>query len=122
MLRAQHGDEAIAEIEESDRIAIAEDVTVVALQAIGFDVRGLAQLNAAAEQAATAPWLKRFNENGVKVVRVFKMNGQWWRWREPTHEELENGVFFANADEYQRAQRGGYVPKDNQNDEEASWP
>ena len=89
----------------------------MALQAIGFDV-GLAKLNAAAEQAATAPWLKRFNENGVKIVRVFKMifKGQWHRrWREPTQEELESGVFFANADEYQRAQRGGYVPKDNQN-------
>ena len=47
----------------------------MARQAIGFDVGGLAKLNAAAEQAATAPWLKRFNENGVKVVRVFKMKG-----------------------------------------------
>jgi hypothetical protein len=43
-------------------------------------------------------------------------NGQWdGRWREPTPEKLESGVFFANADEYQRAQRGGYVPKDNHN-------
>ena len=81
----------------------------------------VAKLNAAAEpyeKAATAPWLKRFNEDGVEAVRVFKLigNGQWdGRWREPTQEELENGVFFADADEYQRAQRGGYVPKDNQN-------
>jgi hypothetical protein len=123
-LRAQHGDEAFAEVAElADGIKIADDIIVAARQEIGFDVGGLARLNEAAapfEKAATAPWLKKFTENGVEVVRRFKIVDNTvggGRWTPATPQELEDGVFFANAGEYERAQRGEFtfVPKENQN-------
>jgi hypothetical protein len=78
-LVTQHGEEAITELQELEAgIAIADDVVTVARQEVGFDCGGLAKLNEAAapfEKLVIAPWLKKFDENGVETVKVFKMIG-----------------------------------------------
>ena len=68
----------------------------------------------------TAPWLKKFVEGGVEVTKVFKIvdaSVGGGRWRVPTADELEQGIYYADGDEYQRAQRGEftYIPKESQN-------
>jgi hypothetical protein len=63
-LKAQHGEDEIAEVQKiEDAVRIAEDTVVVARQEVAFDVGGLAKFNEAAapyEKAATAPWLRKY--------------------------------------------------------------
>jgi hypothetical protein len=114
-LTAQHGAEAIAEIQELEAgIAIADDVVAVSREEIAQDVGGLAKFDAAAEpfeRAASAPWLRKALKDGAEVVQVFARFGQGkfdYTWREATPQVIEQGMFFPTAAEWQQA--GGAFP------------
>jgi hypothetical protein len=75
---------------------IARDVGVV-------DPHQWNQLAAPYEKSATAPYLKKFNENGVEVTRVLRWNGNGGTWGEPTSQDIADGVFYASFQDYQAA-------------------
>jgi hypothetical protein len=47
--------------------------------------------------APSAPWLRRFTENGVEVVKCWRENGRYATFTAASEEELENGIFFKDA-------------------------
>jgi hypothetical protein len=118
-LLAEHG-EAINELRELETaIAITEDVAQKAREEIAQDCGGGTRFYEAArpfEQRATAPWLKKFTENGEEVVRAFRLGKErtgntldermaaFPVFAVPTPEELETGVFYTDIHEWRRAQ------------------
>ena len=94
-LKAQHGD-ALTEIVELERgIAIAEyaveAVRTEIARDVGSDPHEFNRLAAPYETKVTAPFLKKFVENGTEKIRVLKMNGNGGVWAEATPSERESG-------------------------------
>jgi hypothetical protein len=73
-LQAQHGDK-IAELKELERAIEAAESAVeeIRLEAGVFDPHKFNQLAAPVEQKVNAPWLKKFREKGVDVVRKIEI-------------------------------------------------
>jgi hypothetical protein len=61
------------------------------------------QVAAPFEKSASAPYLKRFLEDGGEKIRVLKMNGNGGSWAEATPEEIAAGIYYTSYAEYQRA-------------------
>ena len=113
-LKAQHG-AAITEITELERgIAIAEYavelVRAEIAKDVGVDTHQFNQLAAPFEAKATAPYLKKFVERGVEIIRTLKMSGNGGIWAEATPEEVSSGIYYGSFAEYQAAHQGG-VPE-----------
>jgi hypothetical protein len=108
-LQAQHG-EAIAELQELERAIEAAESAVeagrdeVRLEAGVFDPHKFNQLAAPVEAKANAPWLKKFRENGVDVVRKIDIPEGQKTGSAPlaTPEEIERGVFADDAETYRK--------------------
>jgi len=93
-LRAQHGD-AIDKVLELERgIGIAEHAIEAVRGEIARDVgvpdpHTFNQLAAPHEKAATVPYLKKFTEDGVEVIRVMNWTSKnGGTWRKATPEEV----------------------------------
>jgi hypothetical protein len=103
-LETQHGAEIaeIAELEEA--IAAAESAVEtgrdeVRLEAGGLDERKFNQLAAPVEAKHDAPWLRRHTDiRGAQEIRVVDVDRGVERLA--TSEEIEQGVFYKNFDEY----------------------
>lgn len=56
------------------------------------------------ERRLTAPYLKKFMEDGVEVIRTLQWDGkaQTGSWTKATAQQIENGIFFASSEEYAR--------------------
>jgi hypothetical protein len=108
-LKAQHGEEAFAELGDLEAgIKIADDAVKAAREEIAFEVGGTAKLDEAAkpyEKLQSAAWLKKFGDE----VRSFHVNGNRGHWIAATEDEIENGMYFRSADEWRLAQ-GGIAP------------
>jgi hypothetical protein len=109
-LQAQHGD-AVAQVQQLERAieyaasAVETGRDEVRLLTGSLDPVQFDSLAAPIEKKVAAPWLKKFTEDGTEVVRTFqwdttKKSGVWAK---ATPEDLETGVFYATADDYQRA-------------------
>jgi len=115
-LEAQHG-EALKHVQELERgIELAERAVQLGREEIikesEADPHQFNELAEPFEKAAGANWLKKFQENGEEVVRVSRWNATRTEgtWAKATPEELENGVYFANFEEYRLANG---LPADN---------
>ena len=111
-LQAQHGDaiDKVLELERAVEIAshaveavrgeIARDIGVL-------DPHQFNQLAAPHERLATAPYLKKFTEEGVEVTRVMHWtSGNGGIWRKATPEEIAEGIYYPSFEDYRRAQGG----------------
>src|SRR5215831_18787231 len=108
-LQAQHGDK-IAELKELERaIEFAESAVEagrdeIRMEAGVFDPHKFNQLAEPVEAKANAPWLKKFRENGVDVIRKIvipegqKTGGAYLA----TPEDIANGVFADDAETYRK--------------------
>jgi hypothetical protein len=111
VLRAQHGDDAVDELEQLERgIALADRAVRMACKELAIEAGvALATFDTAAApfEKKVGPWLKKTSE-GVRVVRwnAARTGGTL---AVPTPDELERGVFYANIDEC-RAAHGDSVP------------
>jgi hypothetical protein len=109
-LRQQHGEAAFDELRDLEAgIAIAEDTITAAREEVASEVGGLAKLDEAAkpyEKLLGAAWLRKFSEGGSEVVKSFQVNGRSGTWRMATEEEIENGMFFNDANEWRAAAEG----------------
>jgi hypothetical protein len=109
-LKAQHGEEALAELRDLETgIKIASDTIEAAREEVANEVGGIAKLNAASapyEKLQSAAWLKKFMTDGVEEVRSFHVTGNRGYWNPASEEELENGMYFKTADEWRMAQSG----------------
>jgi hypothetical protein len=108
-LEAQHSDK-IAELKELGRAIEAAESAVEAgrdeirLEAGVFDPHKFDQLAAPVEQKVGAPWLKKFREGGVDVVRKIEIpEGQKFGSAPlATPEDIENGVFADDPETYRK--------------------
>jgi hypothetical protein len=108
-LQAQHGGK-IAELKELERAIEAAESAVEAgrdeirLEAGVFDPHKFDQLAAPVEQKVGAPWLKKFREGGVDVVRKIEIpEGQKFGSAPlATPEDIENGVFADDPETYRK--------------------
>jgi hypothetical protein len=108
-LQAQHG-EAVAELQELERaIEVAESAVEagrdeIRLEAGVFDPHKFNQLAAPVEQKSSAPWLQKWRENGVDVIRKIEIGEGQKTGRAPlaTPEDIENGVFADDAETYRK--------------------
>jgi hypothetical protein len=108
-LQAQHGDK-IAELQELERaIEVAESAVEagrdeIRLEAGVFDPHKFNQLAAPVERKVSAPWLKKFREGGVEVVRKIEIGEGQKTGSAPlaTPEDIERGVFADDAETYRR--------------------
>jgi hypothetical protein len=108
-LQAQHGDK-IAELQTLERAIEAAESAVetgreeVRLETGVFDPHKFNELAAPVEAKANAPWLKKFRENGVDVVRKIDVPEGQKTGLAPlaTPEEIENGVFADDPETYRR--------------------
>jgi len=102
-LVAQHGDD-VAELEELKRAIEATESAVetgrdeIRMEAGGFDPHKFNELAAPIEAKANAPWLKKYNENGVEVIRKVDMESKTIP--KATPDEIERGVYARDLDEY----------------------
>jgi hypothetical protein len=105
-LKQQHGEEAFTELAQLEgAIKVADDVVKAAREEIAFEVGGNAKLDEAAapyEKMAGAAWLKKVDNE----VRAFNIRNGRGYWDPATAEEVENGMYFATADEWRVAQSG----------------
>jgi hypothetical protein len=103
-LEAQHG-EAVAELRELEAAIVVAESAVetgrdeVRLEAGVMDPREFDRLAAPIEARHSAPWLRKFNENGTDVVRVI-IPGKNHSPQIATPEELATGLFANSLDEY----------------------
>ena len=109
-LRAQHGDDAVDELEEVDRgIALADRALRMAREELAVEAGvDLAKFNEAAKphERPAGPWLKRVKQNGVEEVRVLRWNSDpntGGTLQIPTPAELETGQFYMDIREYREA-------------------
>jgi hypothetical protein len=108
-LQAQHG-EAIAELKELERAIEAAESAVemgrdeIRLESSVYDPHKFNELAAPFEQKTNAPWLKKFRENGVDLVRKIEIpEGQKFGSAPlATPEDIEKGVFADNVETYRR--------------------
>jgi len=104
-LRAQHGDDAVNELEEEDRgIALADRALRMAREELAVEAGvDLAKFNEAAApfEKQAGPWLKKTSD-GVRVLH-WNADKSGGTLAVPTADELEHGVFYANIDEYRAA-------------------
>jgi hypothetical protein len=108
-LQAQHG-EAVAELQELERaIEVAESAVEtgrdeIRLEAGVFDPHKFNQLAAPVEQKSSAPWLQKWRENGVDVVRKIEIGEGQKTGTAPlaTPEDIERGVFADDAETYRK--------------------
>jgi len=110
-LEAQHGD-AIREVVELERaVEIAEHAVEAVRAEIARDVgvpdpHTFNPLAAPHEKAATTPYLKKFTEDGVEVIRTLNWTGNGGTWRKATDAEIAEGIHYSSFEEYRKA-RGG---------------
>jgi hypothetical protein len=108
-LQAQHGDK-IDELKELERaIEVAESAVEtgrdeIRLESGIFDPHKFNQLAAPVEAKTNAPWLKKFRENGVDVVRKIEIGEGQKTGTAPlaTPEDIERGVFADDAETYRK--------------------
>jgi hypothetical protein len=106
-LEAQHGG-AVAELQELERAIDAAESVVetgrdeLRLEGGVFDPHEFDRLVAPIEAKHSAPWLKKFNENGVDVVRVMQWDEQKQTggWSKASPEQITAGVLAGTWDEY----------------------
>jgi hypothetical protein len=109
-LKQQHGEEAITELANLEAgIRITDDVITAARDEVAQEVGGTAKLDAAAEpylKMQGAAWLRKF-DGEVRFASIEKHGGvDRFYWRPATAEQIENGVYFNNAEEWRAAQQG----------------
>ena len=100
----------IEELEELEAIIEAANDVIetgrdeVRLEAEVFDRREWDKLAAPYVEKANAPWLKKFKENGVEVVRklVPEQGKKTFLAQEATSADLEVGVFADSLDTYNK--------------------
>jgi hypothetical protein len=109
-LTAQHGADAISKVLTLERAVEIAEMAVESVRAeiardVGVpDPHEFNQLAVPHEKSSSAPYLKKFNENGVEKIRVLKMNGNiGGTWSEATPMELSTGIYYANFQEFQKA-------------------
>src|SRR5262249_29885783 len=109
-LRTQHGDDAVAELEQVEAgIGQADRAVRMACAELGIEAGvDLAKFNEAAKpyENAPAPWLRKCWENGKEVIRVARFNADprtGGTLGVPTEEELQTGKFYKNIREYREA-------------------
>ena len=109
-LRAQHGDDAVDELEEVDRgIALADRAVRMAREELAVEAGvDLAKFNEVAKpyENAPAPWLRKCWENGKEVIRVARFNTDprtGGTLGVPTEEELQTGKFYKDIREFREA-------------------
>ena len=108
-LQAQHGDK-IDELKELERaIEVAESAVEtgrdeIRLESGIFDPHKFNQLAAPVEAKTNAPWLKKFRENGVDVVRKIDIPEGQKTGSAPlaTQEDIQNGVFADDPETYRK--------------------
>jgi hypothetical protein len=109
-LQAQHGD-AVTELQELERAievatsAVETGRDEVRIEAGVHDPHAFDQLAAPIEAKQNVPWLQKFNEEGVEVVRrlswdATKNTGSWTK---ATPQDFETGIFYKDAEEYRKA-------------------
>jgi hypothetical protein len=114
-LQAQHG-AAMKDLVELERaIEITESAVEAgrdeARQETGLSLHDFDERAAPFERKAVGPrhWIKKFPEGGKEVIRVITEgptgigNSVGLGSRVATPEEIENGEYFANVDEWRRA-------------------
>ncbi|MDB5553197.1 MAG: hypothetical protein JWL86_3181 [Rhizobium sp.] len=112
-LTAQHG-ETVEQIQELERaIEVAQSVVEAGREAVRLDAgvmdpHKFDQLAAPVENKLAAPYLKKFNENGVEKVRKFVRDpsGDSAKWTEATAADLETGIYYENYDQYEKENYG----------------
>jgi hypothetical protein len=110
-LQAQHGDALVEVLALERAVEIAEHAVETVRAEIARDVgvpdlHQWDQLAAPHEKRSTAPYLRKFVENGVEVIRTLKMNGaSGGSWSTASPEEIAEGVYFASFAEYQQARK-----------------
>jgi hypothetical protein len=108
-LQAQHGD-AVAQVQELERAieyaasAVETGRDEIRLLTGAVDPVQFDSLAAPIENRVAAPWLKKFTEGGTEVVRKMQWDSpkQTGSWTKATPADLDTGVFYANADDYQK--------------------
>lgn len=96
-----------------DALEKAIEITELVLQGVRDEVRKEAgfgtekefnEMAAPIESRSAAPWLRTAKEDGLEVTRVFKWDGksQTGAWTIATQAEIESGVHFAGADDYEK--------------------
>jgi hypothetical protein len=108
-LQAQHG-EALSELQTLEKAIEAAASAVemardeIRLESGIFDPRHFNQLAAPVEAKTNAPWLKKFREGGVDVVRKIDIGEGQKTGTAPlaTPEDIERGVFADNAETYRK--------------------
>jgi hypothetical protein len=108
-LQAQQGDK-IDELKELERaIEVAESAVEtgrdeIRLESGIFDPHKFNQLAAPVEAKTNAPWLKKFRENGVDVVRKIEIPEGQKTGSAPlaTPEDIQNGVFSDDPETYRK--------------------
>jgi len=92
-----------------EAISLADRAVRMARQEIAQDCGvDLAKFDAAAKlhEKPAGPWLKKYRENGVEVVRVLRWNADPHTGGTisiPTEEELQSGHFYKDIHEYREA-------------------
>jgi hypothetical protein len=113
-LTRQHGEKAFAELTALEEgIKIAADVVEAAREEIALEVGGRAKLDATAapyEKMIGSEWLRKVEANGVEEVRAFNIRNGRGYWEAANEEQLENGNFYASADEWRMANAGVVPP------------
>jgi hypothetical protein len=108
LMRAAHGsvldeldqlDSAVALADRAVRMAREELVIEADVDPAKFDAA------AAPFEKGTGPWLKKVRQGNEEVVRVVRWNanGNGGTLATPTPDELEQGVFYRDFDEYRAA-------------------
>ena len=109
-LQARHGKE-LAELRTLEAaIPIVETVVEAGREEIAheagvFDLAKFDELAKPYVEKVNAPWLRKFTENGVEVVKTFTPDpsGRSATFQPATEEQIEAGVYFASAEEWRRA-------------------
>jgi len=104
-LQAHHGEDIAKLRELEDLIEASSDVIEkgrdeIRLEAGVLNPRAWDEMAAPFEEKASAPWLKKFRENGVEVVRKMDLEKRLAPLATP--EEIETGIFADNLDAYKK--------------------
>jgi hypothetical protein len=110
-LSAQHGPDAINEIVTLERAVEIAEMAVESVRAevardVGVpDQHQWNQIVEPYEKNPTAPYLRKFTENGVERIRVMKWNGNGGTWSEASPVEIASGIYYSSFQEFQKAQQ-----------------
>jgi hypothetical protein len=114
VLKEQHGEQEFTELSNLESaIKVAGDTIAAAYEEISFDVGGAAKLREAAapyEKMVGSAWLKKFNTGEGEEVRAFNIRNGHGYWDPADADQIENGNFYASAQEWRMANEGVVPP------------